>query len=221
MKGKDNGTQTTSTNEKLNNSISPQEKKEQLELINKKLINSHYISRNREEDSRNKKNNKSKDKIKQNKEKNHLDENKVFKNNSNSKIIYNKTDNKINSIGTQKLTTRTSQNSFVVGQGTIEGVYDEKVMDVDGRVGDESADITYSAKPDINNMELSSQTNISGFNTVGQTSRIISQGSIMGVGGGVGDEAVDVTYSTKQIIILNLQLEHLLQLLQQLMLHKI
>lgn len=108
-----------------------------------------------------------------------------------------KPENKINSIGTQKLTTRTSQHSFVVGQGTIEGVYDENVMGVDRRVGDEAADVTYSTKPDINNMELSSQTNISGLNTVGQTSRIISQGSIMGVGGGVGDEAVDVTYSTK------------------------
>ena len=89
MKGKDNGTSTTSTNEKQNNSISPQEIKEQLELINKKLINSHYLSRNREENSKSQKNNKSKDKIKQNKEKNHLDENKVLKNNMNSKIIYN------------------------------------------------------------------------------------------------------------------------------------
>ena len=90
----------------------------------------------------------------------------------------------------------------------------ENVMGVGGGVGDDAVDITYSTKPDNPNYNVGSfgfqtngaefQTSSTGFQTTGfQTSTTefatssSATGSIMGVGGGVGDNAVDVTYSTK------------------------
>lgn len=89
MKVNDYGTTSTSTNEKQNSSISPQEIEAQLELINKKIINNPYVSQNGEENSKDLKNNKIRDKIKPNKEKNHIEENKNLKSNFNSKINFN------------------------------------------------------------------------------------------------------------------------------------
>ena len=81
MKVNDYGTTSTSTNEKQNSSISPQEIEAQLELINKKIINNPYISQNGEENSKDLKNNKIRDKIKPNKEKYKSgNEKKKFKN---------------------------------------------------------------------------------------------------------------------------------------------
>ena len=80
----------------------------------------------------------------------------------------------------------------------------ENVMSVGGGVGDEAADVTYSTKPDNKGVPLS-QTKITEINTKynvgigqGMSSGAISHtGSIMSIGGGAGDNALDVTYSTK------------------------
>ena len=83
------------------------------------------------------------------------------------------------------------------------------VMGVGGGIGDEAVDVTYSTKPDnkistlgsptYNTITTEYSTASGGVTTVGVGGAgvISSSGSVMGVGGGIGDEAVDVTYSTK------------------------
>ena len=77
------------------------------------------------------------------------------------------------------------------------------IMGVGGGVGDFAADVTYSTKPGAQvltsgltgvgvNKTITTTTNINPtlVGTVGTTS------SVMGIGGGTGDYAADVTYST-------------------------
>ena len=69
------------------------------------------------------------------------------------------------------------------------------------RIGDNAVDVTYSTKPGIQGVAFGGINNTiikSGINTnqVGGVGVGVG-GSIMGVGGGVGDNAADVTYSTR------------------------
>ena len=65
MKGKDYGTNNTSTKEKFNGSISPKEIEAQLELISKNNIDIPCHSENAEKDSKNKTPDKINNRIKQ------------------------------------------------------------------------------------------------------------------------------------------------------------
>ncbi len=81
-------------------------------------------------------------------------------------------------------------------------------MSVGGDVEDNAPDITYSTKPNNNSISFKSErfvtnSNNSNFANQGATGLLPTKENIMGVGGGVGDEAVDVTYSTKPDIINN------------------
>ena len=78
-------------------------------------------------------------------------------------------------------------------------------MGVSEATGDNAVDVTYSTKPDNINVlgqktfVTTTTTNAYDLGMVqGSEGVMVETGSkIMGVGGGVGDEAVDVTYSTK------------------------
>ena len=90
MKGKDYGTNNTSSKEKLNGSISPQEIEAQLELISKNNIDIPYHSENTEKDSKNKTPDKiNNNRIKQSIEKQNTRENKIIKNGLNIKFDNN------------------------------------------------------------------------------------------------------------------------------------
>jgi hypothetical protein len=104
-----------------------------------------------------------------------------------------------------KIITVNSQTNLGVNQGISEaGIsHTGSIMGVGEGIGDNAVDVTYSTKPNTN-MNIGSPT----YNTIttefSTQGREISQigvtstsGSVMGVGGGVGDDAVDVTYSTK------------------------
>ena len=82
-----------------------------------------------------------------------------------------------------------------------------------GGVGDDAVDVTYSTKPN-NNIVLRAGALTTTTTTTTTTERygmgmglgqisgeettVSATGNVMSVGGGAGDEAVDVTYSTKQ-----------------------
>ena len=80
----------------------------------------------------------------------------------------------------------------------------DNTMSVGGGSGDEAVDVTYSTKPNNPGIPLlqakiipvNSQTNL-GVNQGISEAGISHTGSIMGVGEGIGDNAVDATYSTK------------------------
>ena len=81
------------------------------------------------------------------------------------------------------------------------------VMGVGG-FGDNAVDVTYSTKP--NNpfaSEVRRVTTTTTTSQYGAGAMNVGGGSVMGVGGGVGDNAADVTYSTKpdQAIVTRLQ----------------
>ena len=76
----------------------------------------------------------------------------------------------------------------------------QHIMGVGGGVGDAAVDVTYSTKPNEGNINLGIGTGtVTTTTTTKETTFGMGQnvGSVMGVGGGVGDAAVDVTYSTK------------------------
>lgn len=89
MKGKDYGTNNTSTKEKFNGSISPKEIEAQLELISKNNIDIPCHSENTEKDSKNKTPDKINNRIKQPTEKQNTRENKIIKNGLNIKFDNN------------------------------------------------------------------------------------------------------------------------------------
>ena len=92
MKGKDYGGNNALSKEKLNGSISTQEIEEELELINKNLINTPYTLKNKEE-SKIQKNYHIRDKIKQFNENGDFDYYKNIKNKNNSKDNLNNNNN--------------------------------------------------------------------------------------------------------------------------------
>ena len=82
------------------------------------------------------------------------------------------------------------------------------IMGVGGGIMDGAADITYSTKPDVQTNTIVEQ-NINSTSTIVQNKKvetISTTGNIMTVGGGVGDDAVDVTYSSKPDIKIHEQI---------------
>ena len=113
----------------------------------------------------------------------------------------------INSTNSQALNPQ-----LVPGKAGIPGL-STTVMGVGGGVGDFASDVGYSTKP---NIPINSQPAVgygstainTTYNTTTQTNSALGT-TVMGVGGGVGDFAADVGYSTKpNIPINNLNLEN-------------
>ena len=107
-------------------------------------------------------------------------------------------------LGAQRIMNTQYSQTLEQSQENLEEMMPQQgnVMGVGGGVGDDAVDVTYSTKPDNQNYNLGSigfQTNTTGFqaSTTEFATTSSTTGSIMGVGGGVGDNAVDVTYSTK------------------------
>ena len=114
-------------------------------------------------------------------------------------------------LGAQRIMNTQYSQTFEQPQENLEEMksQQENVMGVGGGFGDDAVDITHSTKPDNPNYNMGSfgfqtngtefQTSTTGFQTTTTefATTSSSTGSIMGVGGGVGDNAVDVTYSTK------------------------
>ena len=103
-------------------------------------------------------------------------------------------------LGVNKTTvTTTRTNPTLVGTVGTTG----SVMGVGGGVGDLAADVTYSTKPGA--QVLTGLTGLGVNKTTVTTTNVNptlvgavgTTGSVMGIGGGVGDYASDVTYSTK------------------------
>ena len=93
-------------------------------------------------------------------------------------------------------TTRTVKKDINLGTTINNAQYNVtsgSIMGVGGGVGDLAADVTYSTKPD-NNQVYNTGIMQTTTTTTGST---FGTGNIMGVGGGIGDLASDVTYSTK------------------------
>ena len=79
--------------------------------------------------------------------------------------------------------------------GNMQGLAARTTISVGGGVGDASADITYSTKPNnlITNYETGAIATTTNYNLgVGGTT-----GSVIGVVSRIGDDAADITYSTK------------------------
>ena len=88
------------------------------------------------------------------------------------------------------------------GIGSIQGI--GTTLGVGGGIGDNAVDVTYSTKPSNQNINIGTgvfASTSNGYNLgINQNTGLGvggAMGSIMGVGGGVQDNAVDVTYSTK------------------------
>ena len=121
-----------------------------------------------------------------------------------------KPDNKVASLGVSnynQTTTEINSTQNVVSSGGIIST-GGSVMGVGGGIGDNAVDVTYSTKP--NNpfaSEVRRVTTTTTTSQYGAGAMNIGGGSVMGVGGGVGDNAADVTYSTKpdQAIVTRLQ----------------
>ena len=118
-----------------------------------------------------------------------------------------KTDN-INALGGTTYKTASTSSNGIIGLGqttqTTNITTTGNLMGVGGGVGDNAVDVTYSTKP--NNITAlggttytTTSTASNGIIGLGQTTQTTSTttGNIMGVGGGILDNAVDVTYSTK------------------------
>ena len=71
-------------------------------------------------------------------------------------------------------------------------------MGVGGGIGDNAADITYSTRPGAQVLGTTGINKTVVTTTQTQTTpNIIGTGSVMGVGGGIGNNAPDVTYTTR------------------------
>ena len=102
--------------------------------------------------------------------------------------------------GTTQTTTTTTTTQYGFGQGDGNGL----IMGVGGGVEDNAVDVTYSTKTGEQGAGTfgTTQTTITSTQYgLGETQGQIIQGDgnglVMGVGGGIEDNAVDVTYSTK------------------------
>ena len=93
----------------------------------------------------------------------------------------------INQITNTGFTTTTTQNTMTTAGG---------VMGF-GAGGDSAIDVTYSTKPDAQNVAL---VNTGITTTTTQNTMATTNGSVMGFGAG-GDSAIDVTYSTKPDVV--------------------
>ena len=110
MKVKDYGCSNSSSKEKLEGPISPQEIEAQLELMTQDLMNSPYLSKNSIESSKDQKINNIKEKIKQPNEKYNIKENKIIKYNLNKNQDIN--NNNIEKNGCNQLNVKNCINNI-------------------------------------------------------------------------------------------------------------
>jgi hypothetical protein len=91
----------------------------------------------------------------------------------------------------RKIETTTTEGGMSMGAGG-------SIIGVGGGVGDDAADVTYSTKPNNPFASNIGNVNVKKITTTTTTTQYGGgAGSVIGVGGGIGDNAVDVTYSTK------------------------